>query len=167
MTVHYTFTMLSACTLHWILEGAPQPLLPSAGGSYALLLHLASPTLLRVGYIGLVPLLPGDYIYTGSARGPGGLAARIGRHLLPPEMRRPRWHIDHFTALIPPVAVVTCVHGNDERYECKWAALLARQAGISRPIPRFGSSDCACPSHLFRWPGPLAPEELFALLQGA
>jgi Uri superfamily endonuclease len=159
--------MSALCTVHRIVEGMPQPPLPSAGGSYALLLHLASPTLLKVGYIGLTPLLPGDYIYTGSARGPGGLAARIGRHLRPPEMRRPRWHIDHLTALTPPVALVACVHGGDERYECRWAALLGRQPGVSRPIPRFGSSDCACPSHLIRWPGPLTPEALLALLQGA
>jgi Uri superfamily endonuclease len=143
----------------------PRPPLPSLSGSYALILHLDSPTLLRIGYMGLVPLLPGDYIYTGSARGPGGLAARVGRHLRPPEERRARWHIDHLTAIAPPLALVARVGDDKERYECRWAAVLARQPGTSRPIPRFGSSDCACLSHLIRWPVHLTPEELLDLLE--
>ncbi|MCC7353360.1 MAG: GIY-YIG nuclease family protein [Anaerolineae bacterium] len=159
--------MDSVCTAHHVVERTPRPPLPSLGGSYALLLHLNSPTLLRIGYMGLIPLLPGDYVYTGSARGPGGLAARVGRHLRLPEMRRARWHIDHLTAIAPPLALVARVHGDEERYECKWAALLARQPGISRPVPRFGSSDCACPSHLIRWPAPLTPEELRDFLEQA
>ena len=35
-----------------------------------------------IGKLGVLHMLPGIYVYVGSALGPGGLAARIERHAL-------------------------------------------------------------------------------------
>jgi Uri superfamily endonuclease len=54
---------------------------PSAQGTYALLLNLPRAIHLRVGKFGAYRFPQGDYVYVGSAFGPGGLRARITRHL--------------------------------------------------------------------------------------
>ena len=50
-------------------------------GTYALVMLLARTTALSVGKLGPVTFNAGYYVYTGSAFGPGGLAARSGHHL--------------------------------------------------------------------------------------
>jgi len=50
-------------------------------GTYALVLRLARATTIHVGALGAVDFAPGWYVYVGSALGPGGLAARVNRHL--------------------------------------------------------------------------------------
>jgi len=67
---------------------------PSDTGAYALIIALprSVPIPYRAGRE--VTFARGFNIYTGSALGPGGLRARIGRHLSPIETKRPHWHID-------------------------------------------------------------------------
>lgn len=107
-----------------------------------LLIRLPQPLVLEIARFRGQGLEPGYYAYCGSARGPGGLAARIGRHLRCGKRRR--WHIDRLTAAARIEAVAVDVGG----HECALAgALLA--AGGRVPLPGFGSSDCRhCPSHL-------------------
>lgn len=140
--------------------------LPATPGSYVLVLRLEHPAWLTVGRMGCFSLVPGDYLYVGSARIRGGIAARVGRHLKPASEKRARWHIDHLTAIAPIVAILAEPHSRWERRECQWATRLASWEGVSRPIPRFGSSDCSCLAHLFRWPGTVHPEELSEALVG-
>ena len=52
-------------------------------GTYALLLHLDSQRRIAVGRLKEFDFPAGHYVYVGSALGPGGLGARIGRHLRP------------------------------------------------------------------------------------
>ena len=55
--------------------------LPDIRGAYALVLRLAHETRLDIATLGR-PLLPaGLYLYAGSAWGPGGIRARVRRHL--------------------------------------------------------------------------------------
>jgi Uri superfamily endonuclease len=54
------------------------------------------PLVLDVGRLGPVRLPAGTLRYFGSAYGPGGLRARVRRHLAR-ENRRDRWHIDAVT----------------------------------------------------------------------
>ena len=125
--------------------------LPPRPGTYALILHLDRGRALTVGRLGRFRLPTGIYVYVGSARGPGGLAARVGRHL-----RRsgtgagpaapPHWHIDYLGPVARPVAV--WLAEGDRRRECAWAARLAQMDGASLPVPGFGASDCRCPAHL-------------------
>jgi Uri superfamily endonuclease len=122
--------------------------IPPLPGTYALLIRVAEPIEITPGRLGTFRLARGWYVYVGSARGPGGLAARVGRHLRPASQKRLRWHIDYLTAQVP-VSQVVWVMGS-ERKECVWARRLLALPGASASIPRFGAADCACPAHLIR-----------------
>lgn len=120
--------------------------LPVAAGSYLLVLRLDEEAVLRVGVLGAFHFPAGLYVYAGSARGPGGVRARVGRHLN--AHRTPHWHIDHFSAIAAPVAVWS--RPGRRRLECIWAGAMARDSSFHAPAPRFGASDCRCLSHLWR-----------------
>lgn len=118
--------------------------LPAVPGAYALLIVLDHPLELVLPGKPAAVLAPGRYLYCGSARGPGGLRARVGRHF---RRGKPvRWHIDRLTeggrltgAWVFP--------GGDE------CAVVASLSGLPVPVPGFGSSDCrTCASHLLAWP---------------
>ena len=115
---------------------------PSAPGAYALILRLARDTRLDIRTLGR-PVLPvGLYLYAGSARGPGGIRARVGRHLRQPKARV--WHIDHLTEAARVEEVVAFPGGR----EC-FIADFALARGAQTPVPRFGASDCRrCEAHL-------------------
>ena len=55
--------------------------LPTSPGTYALHIYLPSARTLKVGNLGEFNLPHGDYVYLGSAFNPGGLRARLGRHI--------------------------------------------------------------------------------------
>jgi hypothetical protein len=70
--------------------------IPADPGAYLLHLRLHQPRILRVGRLGEFSFAAGEYLYTGSACGPGGLRARLGRHLR--GGGKPHWHIDSLRA---------------------------------------------------------------------
>ena len=119
-------------------------MLDSQPGTYALILSSACKATIRVGRLGELVLRPGFYIYVGSALGPGGLRARIGRHLK--RVKRLRWHVDYLRAVTEPVEVWLTT--DPQRRECEWAEALRQMPGAEVPLAGFGSSDCRCPSHL-------------------
>jgi Uri superfamily endonuclease len=117
--------------------------LDSRPGTYALLLELHEPTELQVGNLGRIRFDSRFYLYFGSALGPGGLAARLGHHLQ--AGRQAHWHIDY---LRQAAAVLGAWHTRDTaRLECTWAGAASSLPG-AKLVPRFGSSDCLCRSHL-------------------
>ena len=126
----------------------PAPDLPAAPGTYVLILRLDAPSRIVPGRLGPCDLPAGLYAYVGSAHGPGGLRARVARHLRRDKPRH--WHIDALTAAARPVAIWT--RATPERLECAWARTLAALPGVTLPVAGFGSSDCACPAHLFALP---------------
>jgi len=116
-------------------------------GTYALLLRLDKPELIQVGRLGEFTFPAGWYVYVGSARGPGGLAARLARHRRRmADGKRLRWHVDYLLERARLVEVWSVV--SDQRLECEWARVFADAPGGEIPVPRFGSSDCHCPAHL-------------------
>ncbi|MEE8546413.1 MAG: GIY-YIG nuclease family protein [Alphaproteobacteria bacterium] len=124
--------------------------LPAAPGAYALEIRLARTLKLPVAALGLPRLRPGRYVYLGSARGPGGLRARVGRHLKAGKIER--WHVDHLTARAGVAAVVSRAGSS----ECAMVRALLAAPGVGVPVAGFGSSDCRdCPAHLL-----LVPEGL-------
>ena len=127
-------------------------------GSYILVLHLPQDSAFTVGKLGHYSLPAGFYAYAGSALGPGGLRGRLGYHLRP--ARRPRWHLDYLRR-VATLQSVWWTEG-DQRREHDWAALLQQLPGATLPVPRFGASDCACASHLFRY----AEQPSLGLFQG-
>jgi Uri superfamily endonuclease len=99
---------------------------------------------LSVGKLGVFNFPAGVYAYAGSALGPGGLAARLARHLRHPKPLH--WHIDYLRAHSRP-RVIWLLENEGDR-ECIWAEVMSQMDGASRPVPGFGSSDCRCLSHL-------------------
>jgi Uri superfamily endonuclease len=86
---------------------------------------------------------PGCYVYAGSAYGPGGLAARLRRHLRP--SKAVHWHIDRLTMHADGMAALAVPDGR----ECKLVEALLRTRRFGIAIPGFGSTDCRnCESHL-------------------
>ncbi len=113
-------------------------------GIYTLVLRLEADMDLEVGSLGPVHFRAGYYAYTGSARGPGGLA-RVKRHLSVMEGTNStrRWHIDRLlphSTLVEVVATKT-----EEDLECPIARKIGERLSF---VERFGCTDCRCPSHL-------------------
>ena len=121
--------------------------LPRTPGTYIFIGRLTTLGEFTVGRLGRIAFPAGDYAYVGSALGPGGIAARVGHHLL--VSCRPRWHLDFLRPHLIPVAVWFTT----EKYslEHEWAAALQGIRGASIPCRGFGSSDCRCPSHLIQF----------------
>ncbi len=117
--------------------------LPRAPGTYLLWMHQTDDVHLRVGKLGAFLFPAGDYGYVGSAFGPGGLSARLSRHLR--TTGKHHWHIDWLRT----VASVTHIWlAENERVEHDWATALAHLPDSHIPAPRFGASDCRCATHL-------------------
>ena len=119
--------------------------LPAQPGTYALLLVSAIESEISVGSFGRLQVMPGWYVYVGSAFGSGGLAARVSRHQA--TAKRLRWHIDYLRAATDLVAVWFTV--DQDRQECQWAEVMGRLRGAAMPMVGFGASDCDCRSHLY------------------
>jgi histidyl-tRNA synthetase len=116
---------------------------PATAGAYVLWLRLDASVTARAGRREAI-LGAGDYLYCGSARGPGGLAARLARHWR--KEKRAHWHVDQLTKTAEILGAFV-VEGGDE---CVLNAKLAR---LPVPLPGFGSSDCPrCASHLRAFP---------------
>ena len=115
----------------------------SAPGSYVLLFEVRRARRVRVGRLGALRLRPGWYAYAGSAFGPGGVRARVRRHLAP---SRRHWHVDY---LRPGARLVEVWCSYDtRRREHLWAETLAELSRAPAPLAGFGASDCRCPAHL-------------------
>jgi Uri superfamily endonuclease len=115
-------------------------------GTYALILYNSEPRTILIGKHGDFWFPKGYYVYTGSAFGSGGLAARVGRHL---KSGKPLWwHIDYLTSCLSVVRVWHTRH--PEPRECLWAVHFETIGGTIT-VPGFGSSDCRCRSHLFQF----------------
>lgn len=117
----------------------------SAGtGTYVLLFACREAACPDVGRLGRIALEAGYYLYVGSAFGPGGVRARVARHLR--RDKRRHWHLDYLRETLEPLEA-WYTH-DPVRREHEFAAALASWSGFDG-VRGFGSSDCACPSHLF------------------
>jgi Uri superfamily endonuclease len=125
-----------------LVEGDGIDTFPGYRGAYVLGLHLREAVEVRSGKTQF-DLLPGWYAYAGSARGPGGVRARLGRHFR--RDKRRHWHVDQLTLAAGTMFGLAIEGGS----ECELASRLARSGAFEFPIGGFGSSDCRdCPSHL-------------------
>ncbi len=108
--------------------------LPDQAGAYLLVLRLGQPE---------AEFPAGWYLYAGSAYGPGGIRARVRRHMRLDKAIR--WHVDRLTAVAESIAALAWPGGG----ECALVACLADVPGVTFPAPGFGSSDCTrCRAHL-------------------
>lgn len=121
--------------------------LPEDKGTYILIASVSEMRQVQVGSLGRFEIIPGFYLYVGSAFGSGGLRARIGHHL--ESTAEPHWHIDYLLRVATPVEVWFTT--TDRKLEHQWADLLESASNFRVPIARFGSSDYhrSRSSHLF------------------
>jgi len=127
-------------------------------GSYLLILNLKRNRKIDVGKLGKVHFRKGFYIYVGSAM--ANLTKRMERHRH--FRKRHHWHIDELRA-IAEFRSVLAIRSSD-RLECKIASAMSEIAEWS--VPRFGSTDCSCETHLFGMAGdPIQSEDFQKLLQ--
>ncbi len=124
--------------------------LPAAHGAYVLPLIVSRPQSITIGCLGQYRLPAGHYFYVGSARGAGGLRARVGRHLRGDGALH--WHIDYLRAVVEVQGALYTV--TDRALECEWSQALAQLPQAFIPVPHFGSSDCrlSCAAHLIAFP---------------
>ncbi|MDP6787263.1 MAG: DUF123 domain-containing protein [Rhodospirillales bacterium] len=124
--------------------------LADLSGAYALLIEVSRPFAPPIRRLAKPSLPAGRYLYVGSANGPGGIRARVRRHLRRGKKRH--WHVDHLTKAFGVSAAVTVAGGD----ECAILALARRWPGVGVPVLGFGSSDCRrCPAHLVSLPDAL------------
>ena len=117
--------------------------LPADAGAYVLMLDLGKAVPIRVATLPRIHLPPGRYAYVGSAKGSGGIRARVRRHL--GAQKKIHWHVDHLTV----TAQVEEVLAYPGALECDIVDRLSRRRGASVPVAGFGSSDCKrCEAHL-------------------
>ncbi|MCG8333743.1 MAG: GIY-YIG nuclease family protein [Proteobacteria bacterium] len=122
--------------------------IPQTKGTYALLLRLKQKLSIRIGKLGIFEFDPGYYVYFGSAFGPGGLKARVGRHQVC--NKKCRWHIDYLRRKCSLVEV--WYSEKSQNQECLWSGIFTNNRKVTAPVAQFGSSDCGCFSHLFYSP---------------
>lgn len=117
-------------------------------GTYALIFYNHGSHQVQVGKLGCMLLIPGFYIYIGSAFGPGGLRSRLSRHtgLSTPD----HWHIDYLKQVTHLVEI--WITTDRERLEHTCAEAFQGLPGSNLPLLGFGSSDCRCRSHLVYLP---------------
>ena len=103
---------------------------------------------LHVGKFGQILFKPGVYAYIGSAFGPGGIKARVDRHLRQTDKKH--WHIDYIKSAMT-IEEVWLIYTH-QRLEHRCAKICADLEQAQNARPGFGSSDCDCKTHLYYYP---------------
>jgi Uri superfamily endonuclease len=117
---------------------------PTLPGAYVLIIELAEPIEVALPGKPKTILQGVRYLYCGSAKGSGGIRARLSRHMRPGKVIH--WHVDLLTAP-GQVKGAWIFPGRDE------CDLIRTLSHLSAPIRGFGSTDCQkCWSHLLSWP---------------
>ena len=121
--------------------------LPAIRGAYALIVKLGHEVHVDRPRNASGALSPGWYVYAGSARGPGGIPARLARHFR--MEKRIHWHIDQLTTAAGARIWASPAAG---QHECDLVAQLICSGLFRIACPGFGSSDCRkCEGHLLVW----------------
>lgn len=123
------------------------PLAEQDRGSYMMLLHLPQDGRVQVGHLGEFDFPQGWYVYAGSAQ--KNLKARIARHQRRVKQKL-HWHLDYLSPYADKIIALPVAGYTN--LECRIAQALADLGG--RAFQGFGSSDCACPSHLYYFADP-------------
>ncbi len=110
-------------------------------GSYILVLRLGRRRRLPVGGLGIGDFRRGYYLYVGSAA--RNLQKRISRHKR--TGKKLHWHIDYLREEAQFIAALPILTATP--LECEIGAAIRSIADWT--VRGFGSSDCACESHLF------------------
>ncbi|MGM0444767.1 MAG: GIY-YIG nuclease family protein [Bacillota bacterium] len=111
-------------------------------GIYILKIYLKEDDIIKIGALGKFKYNKGYYFYIGSAQ--RNLNSRIERHLS--KEKKFHWHIDYL--LDRAIIVEYAIFNAKKALECNMLNNLKESDNFKMPIKGFGSSDCACISHL-------------------
>ena len=136
-------------------------------GVYVMVMHLDHDLDLEIGSKGMMHFKKGYYMYVGSAK--ANLTKRIERHKR--KRKKMHWHLDYFRghcemiAAVPirtsglpleswslthePYPSMSSMPDPDIEVSVECALADAVGAIAEWEVPKFGSSDCDCTSHLF------------------
>ena len=136
-------------------------------GVYVMVMHLDHDLDLEIGSKGIMHFKKGYYMYVGSAK--ANLTKRIERHKR--KRKKMHWHLDYFrghcemiagvpirTSGLPleswslthePYPSMPSMPDPDVEVSVECALADAVGAIAEWEVPKFGSSDCDCTSHLF------------------
>jgi len=115
-------------------------------GVYLLVIRLKESHRLSVGKLPETTFRAGIYLYVGRAE--RGLKARLKRHLR--KQKKLFWHVDY---LLQKAEIDEIWINSDSLNECPIVLEIKNTLKSSLyPLKKFGSSDCACISHLFYLP---------------
>jgi Uri superfamily endonuclease len=116
---------------------------PAFGGAYVLVLRLDETIQIEFPRVASDQLMPGWYVYVGSARGRGGIRARVKHHFR--YKKTAHWHIDRLTVKAGEMAALPVADGR----ECELVGKLLKSLRFKVAAAGFGSTDCSlCESHL-------------------
>lgn len=110
-------------------------------GIYVLVIEVKDYMEESIGSLGKLSFEGGLYLYIGSAQ--NNLELRLRRHLS--KNKKLHWHIDYLLKNEKVRIKKVLFNELDKSWECKIASLIE-----GKPVPKFGSSDCGCISHLFK-----------------
>lgn len=126
-------------------------------GAYLLILEINEDKKILVGELGDILFKKGYYVYVGSAL--NSLSKRVERH-----KRRTKsfhWHIDYLTNISKSIKDIPII--TQKKIECSISKKLSNLSSYF--IPKFGSSDCSCKSHLYYFKeNPLSIKEFIDLI---
>jgi len=127
-------------------------------GSYIVMIHLPQEVTTRVGSMGEVHFPAAYYLYVGTAK--RALTKRMERHMR--KHTAVHWHIDYLKEYADRCMAIPIRSGTPLEHEL--AAAVGKIADGC--VASFGSSDCDCVSHLFRFAeNPLYRQSFIDLLQ--
>ena len=111
-------------------------------GTYCLIISMKKSEKLDIGHLhNMHRFKKGYYVYIGSAM--NSLVARINRHLS--DEKKLHWHIDYLLKNESSEIRDVLFNVSDKKIECDLASTIALNG---EEVPKFGSSDCNCSSHL-------------------
>lgn len=118
-------------------------------GLYMLIIEVVKNICTYVGSLGYNCFSSGVYGYIGSAKGFGGIEARV-KHHLNKDKKSLRWHIDYLTVLkdvvIKNIVYVETMFIDEEDV----AKGILKSGCWDIAVRGFGSTDKRSPSHLFK-----------------
>lgn len=120
-----------------------------APGIYILVINVSKRICLDIESLNRPCIDAGLYGYIGSARGPGGIGARL-RHHLRRDKERLWWHIDYLTTKQEAVPLLAIYANTQDDVERKFAETLLAIDCWQVAVPGFGSTDKKTLSHLLK-----------------
>jgi Uri superfamily endonuclease len=124
------------------IDGAAVESMAPARGAYVLVMRLAAPVSFARRNIAPATL-SGSLVYVGSARGSGGIRARLLHHFR--QGKLVHWHVDELTNVAAQITALALVDDS----ECAIVERLVLSGRFAPALAGFGSSDCTrCVAHL-------------------